>query len=217
MCGAFSIRLNPYALEFLDKEDPAHGWKPVYNARPGMMLPIVTEEAPKKITTALWTFLPHWMNDAKGKGVINAKAETARVKPYFRTAFQRHRCVIPADGFFEWQKAGKFKIPYYFFRKDKKPFLFAGLYDELPDATSNLGFAILTTTPNALVKRVHIRMPVMLMDDVIPRWLDSETTPAEAETFLRSYPETLMTMHEVSRDVNSPRNNSPDILMRAGD
>src|SRR5262245_6607381 len=100
MCGAFSIRINPWQTRQIEEVLPFRSWKPIYNARPGEWLPIVTQEAPQTITQALWQFIPSWVRDSKSRGVINARSESVAEKPFFRSAFRSHRCVIPADGFY---------------------------------------------------------------------------------------------------------------------
>lgn len=212
MCGAFSIRINPWQVKFILDVEPLRLWKPIYNARPGEWLPIVTEEQPKNLTSAFWGFLPHWMDPKKGRAVINARAETIRTKPYFRKSFQRQRCIIPADGFYEWEKGGKAKVPYFFHRKDDKPFAFAGVYDQLPGKDDKVGFAIITTTPNKTVGRIHDRMPVMLLDDQVEDWLNPDTAVEQAEKLFKPYPDKLMTSYEVSRSVNFARNKGSDVV-----
>lgn len=212
MCGAFSIRINPWQLKFIVDVEPFRAWKPIYNARPGEWLPIITEEQPKAITNALWNYVPHWMKDGKGKGVINAKSETVAEKPYFRSSFQRQRCVIPADGFYEWLRKDKFKVPYFFHRPDNKPFLFAGLYDRMPGSKEDIGFAILTTEPNGLVGKVHNRMPVILEDGQESIWLDDGANPVELKSLLDPYPESDMAAYPVSRKVNYAREKGPEVL-----
>ncbi len=249
MCGAFSIRINPYeAREIYDSGVPA--WKPIYNARPGEWLPIITEAKPNSITSAYWGFIPHWMDPTKGKAVINARGETLATKPYFRSAVAGQRCIIPADGFYEWQKRTdpRFRgdsVPYFFHRRDDKPFAFAGVYDVVPAPTPigrdkadgkgetkilnsllknqseassigvRVGFAIITTSPNALVAKVHDRMPVMLQDDAVDEWLNPSTTADQAVKFLTSYPEELMASYVVSRAVNLARNKGQEVIEAA--
>lgn len=214
MCGAFSIRLNPWERSEIKASEVPRTWKPIYNARPGEWLPIVTQEAPKTITLALWSFIPHWSKDPKSRGVINARSESVAEKPYFRSAFQSHRCLIPADGFFEWTKSGKTRTPYYFHRIDDRPFAFAGLYSHLP-GTDKIGFALLTTTPNHLVEMFHDRMPVMLEVDAEKAWLNRDASASALEGLLRPYPVEMMAAYAVSRRVNSAREKGPEVLKRA--
>lgn len=211
MCGAFSIIITPHGLKYLIGLEAQKEWKPIYNARPGEMLPIFTQEKPKHATTALWNYVPHWMRDGKGKGVINARSESIETKPYFRGSIKTKRCVIPADGFYEWARQGKFKVPYRFVHKDGLPFAFAGLYDELPD-DSGLGFVIITTTANALVGKVHDRMPVMFDREEKQAWLDPSLPVPEAVALLQPYPASKMRAFPVSRRVNVATNKDASVI-----
>ncbi len=211
MCGAFSIRLSPSEVFFVKDAGSYKHWIPMYNARPGERLPIVTQTDPQKLVSAWWGFVPHWMDPKRGRAVINARGETLTSKPYFRQAIKSQRCVIPADGFYEWEKGGKSKIPYFFHRRDDKPFAFAGIYDALPGQPNHYGFAIITTTPNKTVGRVHDRMPAMLPDDQVDDWLNPEATADQAEKLIRPYPDSLMTSYEVSRAVNYAKNKGPEV------
>lgn len=211
MCGAFSIRISPFETMLIKDAGSFRHWKPIYNARPGEVLPIITQEQPTKMTEAIWQFVPHWMKDPS-KGVINARAESVQIKPFFRTAFQSQRCIIPADGFYEWAKKGTMRTPYFFHRQDDKPFAFAGLYSELPDGSGNVGFAIITTEPNSLVGRVHNRMPVMLEDGESERWLDTTAKPKDVAALLDAYPAEQMGYYAVSLKVNNARNKGAEII-----
>lgn len=178
------------------------------------MLPIVTEEKPQQLTLAIWDFVPHWAKQGKAKGVINARAESLIEKPYFRSAIAKQRCIIPADGFYEWQKSGSYRKPYFFHRKDDKPFNFAGVYNMRPDGSGNIGFAIITTNANPLVSQVHNRMPVILEEGEIETWLSSDTPLADIPTMLRPYQAQLMDLYPVSVLVNNTKNKGPEVMER---
>lgn len=212
MCGAFSIILTPLGWKEVFSVEPPRSFSPVYNARPGEWLPIITEEHPDKITDALWNFLPHWMKNPSGRGVINARAETVATKPYFRASFKSKRCIVPADGFYEWERKSKLKIPYRFLQKKKQPFAFAGLYDELPDTSGNLGFAIITTDANELVAKIHERMPVLLDRPDQKQWLNQNFKSEALQALLRPYPAERMTMYPVSQAVNYSKNKSSSVI-----
>lgn len=217
MCGAFSIRIYPWHINVLFDIEPAKPWQPIYNARPGEWLPIVTEEKPKELTTAFWGFVPHWAKDGKAKAVINARAEGIATKPYFRSAFRSTRCVIPADGFYEWVTKNGLKMPYYFERKDKKPFAFAGLYSHLPKTEDKLGFTIITTEPNALVGKVHDRMPVILNDVNVMNWLDPDVEEKQALEWLKPYEASKMHAYPVSRKVNYAKEKGEEVTKAVGE
>ncbi len=212
MCGAFSIRLNPWERAEIHNSSVPIKWQPIYNARPGEWLPIITEENPQTITTAFWGFIPHWATRPDAKAVINARAETIADKPYFKSSYKNKRCAIPADGFYEWLPKGKVRVPYYFYRKDEKPFLFAGLYDLLPGQNDKDGFVIITTSPNNLVEKIHNRMPVMLEDGQEQLWLNPKAKTQEINSLLVAYPEELMTVRQVSQRVNSAREKGAEVI-----
>lgn len=217
MCGAFSIVLAPHWwADIFDVPKPS-GWQPVYNARPGEILPVITQEQPHRVTEALWNYVPHWMKDPKGRGVINARAETAATKPYFRSSFKSKRCIIPADGFYEWERKGKIKVPYRFVHREEKPFAFAGLYDELPDSTGNIGFTIITTEANDLVGKIHDRMPVIFDKADEKHWLDPKFAPDKLQSLLRPYPAEEMKMFAVSRRVNIAKNKDNSVIEPVGE
>src|SRR5262249_827914 len=130
------------------------------------------------------------------------------------SAFRSHRCLIPADGFYEWVPRGKARVPYFFHRIDDKPFSFAGLYSQLPGA-DKIGFTILTTTPNGLVEVFHDRMPVILEDGGENAWLNPAANTSELEGLLRPYPTELMASYPVSRRVNSAKEKGSEVLERA--
>lgn len=220
MCGAFSIILTPRGWQEVFRVEQPKGWKTIYNARPGEVLPIITQQQPSVTTPALWNFVPHWMSGKAGsgsagkvRGVINARAETLSIKPFYRTAIKSHRCIIPADGFYEWDKKNGVSIPYRIVHKNGQPFGFAGVYDELPDGSGNIGFAIVTTTANELVAKIHDRMPVMFDSASEERWLDKNTPTIQALSLLTPYPAAALKMFPVSRTVNSARHKDADVIL----
>jgi putative SOS response-associated peptidase YedK len=160
-----------------------------------------------------WGLIPSWSKD--GKGFINARAETLEQKPSFSDSFRLRRCLIPADGFYEWKRAGKEKRPFYFQVDDELPLAFAGLWD----TWSNRGdvitsCAIITTPANELVGELHDRMPAMLLDEFHDTWLDPRTDRTVLTEMLKPFPSLMMKTHPVSRKVNSPENDTPDLLAR---
>jgi putative SOS response-associated peptidase YedK len=214
MCGAYTLRLDPSGINLTPRLQPFANkkWQPIYNARPGEWLPIVTQEKPQQLTFALWQFLPHWLGERQGKGVINARAETVASKPYYREAFFKHRCIIPADGFYEWLRTSKGSQPYLFQMKDNHPFGFAGVYDELLEQSGKVGFAIITTGPNDLVAKVHDRMPVILSEEGISKWLDPTSTIEDLPNLLGSYPFEQMVVKQISQLVNNPHVKGAEVL-----
>jgi putative SOS response-associated peptidase YedK len=160
----------------------------------------------REFVWAQWGLVPRWAKDPKiGNSMINARSESAAEKPAFRDAFRRRRCLVAADGFYEWKKLGaKTKQPYYFHMRDGRPFGFAGLWERCGELES---CTILTTTPNELCATVHDRMPVILSPNDYDRWLDpAMTDAAELQPLLDAYPAEEMLATPVSTHVNNVRN-----------
>src|SRR5205085_4041823 len=160
-----------------------------------------------------WGLIPSWSTD--GKGFINARAETLEEKPSFSESFRLRRCLIPADGFFEWKRTGREKRPFYFQVDDEMPFAFAGIWD----TWSNRGdlvtsCAIITTEANELVGELHDRMPAILLHEFHDAWLDKNTDPAVLERLLTPFPPSKMKSHPVSRAVNAPENDRVELIER---
>jgi putative SOS response-associated peptidase YedK len=168
-----------------------------------------------------WGLIPHWADDPSiGNGMINARAETLTELASFKLLVDRRRCIIPADGFYEWRKEGKRKVPMWVYLKTKEPFAFAGLWDEWrkPDGKKVESFTIITTEPNDLIEPIHNRMPVILQPEDEEQWLDaSRTSFAKARSLLKSLPADLMDAHDVSTIVNSAKYDGPDCIRPVSD
>ena len=161
-----------------------------------------------------WGLVPYHAKDA-AKPIINARAETLAQRPAFRGLLPRRRCLVPADGFYEWRREGRFRTPMRFTLRDGQPFAFAGLWDRWlqPDGTPLYSFTIVTTNPNSVLEPVHNRMPVILLPEDEAGWLDPATTdPAALSPLLNPFPAELMEGYCVSRAVNSPVNDSPECI-----
>jgi putative SOS response-associated peptidase YedK len=160
-----------------------------------------------------WGLIPHWARDTGGPKPINAKSETVLDRAMFREPFRKRRCLIPATGFYEWQRVGKAKRPYHFRRRDGQPLALAGLWDRWdgPDGAL-LTCTILTTDANDLLRPVHDRMPVIIDPADVDLWLDPATDPAELLPLLRPYPADAMEAVAVSPLVNSTKNDGPECL-----
>ena len=218
MCGRFTLTLDPGELqELLDLGPYVHLVQPRYNIAPSQPVPIVKDPETRSVELYQWGLVPFWADDPKiGYRMINARSETAHEKPSFRAAFQRRRCLILADGFFEWhagQKGGT-KTPYLFKLKDDKPFTFAGLYEhwQSPEGGELHTTTILTCQPNDLVSQYHNRMPVMLNKEDRWDWIASDTEPQQLRGMLGPYPPDEMYCFAVSRAVNSPGNDRPEVI-----
>jgi putative SOS response-associated peptidase YedK len=221
MCGRFTLTVDPDELlkAFAGITLPAEGsLTPRYNIAPTQTVAVVPNNGRNTIEFFRWGLIPSWAKDpAIGNRMINARAETLAEKPAFRSAFKNRRCLIPADGFFEWRKepGGKSKTPMYVRLKSGEPFAFAGLWEawRSPDDETILSCTIITTTPNSLVEKIHDRMPVILKPDAVKRWLDpSEQEPVKLTNLLKPYPASQMTAYAVSKLVNKPQVDSPECI-----
>lgn len=210
MCGRYTIHVPTRALMALFDLPEVPDLLPRYNVAPSQEVPVVRQSGEtRELTLLRWGLIPFWSQDPKkGPSPINARAESAPEKPAFRAAFRHRRCLLPADGFYEWQKVGTHKQPVLFRMKDEGPFAFAGLWDrwEGPEGRVIESCTLLTTEPNELVASVHDRMPVILPPEAYARWLDPQAhDPARLQPLLRPYPAAEMSATRVSSRVNSPR------------
>lgn len=216
MCGRMSITTPIEELRWRFKVEISDKlYKPRYNAAPSQDILVIPEESPHRASLFRWGLIPHWAKDpAIGNRLINARAETVAEKPAFRTPFIKHRCLVLSDGFYEWDKKSAQHIPYRVILKGQKPFVFAGLCDYWKDDKGNevRSFAIITTEANSLVSKVHDRMPVILPREAEEEWLDPRLDLDKAKKMLTSYPSNEMEMYPVSTLVNSPKNDTAEIL-----
>jgi putative SOS response-associated peptidase YedK len=210
MCGRFTITAHPAALTQLFELPAVPELPPRYNVAPTQPVPVVRlGEKGRELSILRWGLIPSWSKDAKAS-FINARAETAADKPAFRTAFRRRRCLMPADGFYEWQQAGGRKQPWYFRLAGGQPFAFAGLWETSngPDGVVQ-SCALLTTKANETVRPVHDRMPVVLAPADFGHWLEPTTSELAALLpLLRPYAGPMRS-YPVGAAVHSPRNDGP--------
>jgi putative SOS response-associated peptidase YedK len=210
MCGRYTLAapVGRLAEEF-DLDASAVDLPPSYNVAPTQQVAAVLAEGGERRLEALrWGLIPSWADDPGiGARMINARSETAPEKPSFRGAFRRRRCLIPADGFYEWKRENGGKQPFHFRMMDGRPFAFAGLWEIWNGDEEVRSCTILTTKPNPLVSDVHDRMPVILPPDNYDAWLDLEAEREELVSLLEPYPGDDLETYPVSRFVNSPRNN----------
>lgn len=212
MCGRFTLhsrdRIKLKGLATLDLPFEAR-----YNIAPSQsVLTIGDFGAGPEGRLMTWGLIPSWSTD--GKGFINARAETVEERPSFSESFRLRRCLIPADGFFEWLRTGREKRPFYFQLRDELPFAFAGIWDtwrNRGDAVTSC--AIITTAPNELVGELHDRMPAILVDEFQDAWLDPKTDRTVLTRMLKPFPSLNMKSHPVSSSVNSPDNDTADLLV----
>jgi putative SOS response-associated peptidase YedK len=213
MCGRFTLRASPAALrEWFPLLDVPE-MKPRYNIAPTQQVLAIRRQPELERPACAWLrwgLVPHWADDTKiGQRMINARAESTAQKPAFRSPYRRRRCLIPADGFYEWQKLNK--QPFFIGRRDGKPFAFAGLWDHWDKSGEPIdSFTILTTDANELMRPLHDRMPVILASSTYDRWLDPNVQDtALLQELLKPYPSDELTAHPVSTLVNSPKNETP--------
>jgi putative SOS response-associated peptidase YedK len=227
MCGRFTLT-DPdpeLAVQFNLPQMPE--LQPRYNIAPTQPVAAVrldAKGAAREMVLFYWGLIPFWAKDPSvGARLINARSETAAEKPAFRAAFRHRRCLVVADGFYEWQKQNGRKQPFYIRLRDEKPFAFAGLWErwEGPDGSVIQSCTLLTTEPNALMQQLHNRMPVILHPGDYDLWLDRDVQDAtRLQPLLRPFPATEMIAYPVSRRVNSPENDDPQViepLLRAED
>jgi putative SOS response-associated peptidase YedK len=211
MCGGYSITKNvkKAAVELgADFDGP---FTPRFNARPGQDLPVLLNRTPKSVAAAHWGIIPFWAKEKKSQ-LINVRLESAE-KHVFKKDFAERRCLIFADGFFEWQKLKNGKQPHYFFMKDRGTFTMAGVWEE--NADGKPCFAILTMPPNALVEKIHDRMPAILPVPKAKEWLSTDTDITGFINKLIPFPARDMSEHAVSREVNVAYNDYPELILPA--
>jgi putative SOS response-associated peptidase YedK len=218
MCGRYDnlIAREAYRQIFRAERLPQSNFPPRYNVAPTDQIPIIRvdpRDGRRELAMARWGLVPGWLKEMPKVPHINARAETVHQKPLFREAFAKRRALIPATGFFEWQKRADGKQPYRFQRQDLQPFAFAGLW-EFARLGGNeiLSAAIIVGEPNPLAAAVHDRMPVILDPEDYDRWLDPAATVEELRALLRPFPAERMQAYEVSRAVNSVKNDTEECI-----
>jgi putative SOS response-associated peptidase YedK len=223
MCGRYQLKVKwpevarLYNLTLRNNVD----LPPRYNIAPTQDVPVVRldpETKQRELAMLRWGLIPFWAKDTKmAFSTINAQAETIATKPAFREAFQRRRCILPASGFYEWQKLdAKARQPYAIVPKDGGIFSFAGLWERWKDRASGntiQSCTIITTQPNELCAPIHNRMPAILGPGDFARWLGEEATePAELQALLRPYPADAMTAYKVGLRVGNVKNDDAELL-----
>lgn len=220
MCGRFTLKCPAAALGDWFGGAPPLDLPPRYNIAPTQMVAIVRVEPAtdeRQWQMVRWGLIPAWAKDASiGNRLINARAETVADKPAFRAAFRRRRCLVPADGYFEWQKTSRGKQPYYIRLSDERPFAMAGLWEVWEDSGTGLRLescTVITTEANDLTRPIHDRMPVILPTDAYGTWLAPEAPAADAwRDLLRPYDSAAMRLDPVATHVNNPRNDDPQCV-----
>jgi putative SOS response-associated peptidase YedK len=218
MCGRFTFS----EFEGIDErfQIQPQNLKSNYNVAPTQDVPVIINNGSNQLAFFRWGLIPFWAKDPSiGNKMINARAETVDEKPSFRHSLQRKRCLILADGFYEWKKEGSSKRPYRIILNNKELFGFAGLWDTWKSPTGEIinSCSIITTTPNEIMVAIHDRMPVILSRDSERFWLDQSIVDSHfLKDLLVPYPAESMMAYEVSTLVNSPKNNGPECLVPVG-
>jgi len=217
MCGRYTLTTKPGRLvESFGLDEPPADLAPRYNIAPSQEVAVVPNAEPRRLQWFKWGLVPGWAKDpAIGNRMINARAETVADKPSFRAAFRSRRCLVLADGFFEWKRDGRRKTPVYIRLKSRAPFAFAGLWETWkPSAGEPLrSCTVITTAPNELVADIHDRMPVILAPDAYAIWLSAEAPdPDVLATLLVPYPAGEMEAFAVSTLVNAPTHDQPECI-----
>jgi putative SOS response-associated peptidase YedK len=228
MCGRYSLFVAPDDLEARFDAELTVEYRPRYNAAPSQSLPVVRDVSADSITESRWGLLPPWADD-ENEGIINARAETLAEKPAFEEAYRERRCLVPADGFYEWVEEAGGKQPYRITRRDDEPFALAGLYQEWTPAQQQTGldefasggpdteaepvetFTVVTREPTPFMADYHHRMALVLAPDDEAAWLDGaavEDVSVPDDDVFRAYP--------VSTAVNNPANDSPEVVEELG-
>lgn len=220
MCGRFvQFSLFPELSREFDLRGAALEVKPSWNVAPTQDVPVIVREDGNRFLLCRWGLIPPWSKDPSvGNRMINARAETLAEKPSFTNPFRKHRCLIPADGFYEWKEEGKGKIPFYITLKGGRLMGLAGIFSDWKDPAGETirTCAIITTPANTLLSPIHGRMPAIISREKRDHWLDPHLQDPEAlASLLVPYPSKEMNAWEVSRSVNSPANDSPKNIKKA--
>jgi len=221
MCGRYTLESDMSFLQLRFKFVTSDlDYKPRYNIAPTQDVLTVTNDGDRHGQFMRWGLVPFWAKDLKiGYRMINAKSETLAERSAFRNAFKKRRCLVLADGFFEWRKDGKEKIPTYIFLKSREPFAFAGLWEtwKSPEDEIIPSCTIVTTEPNSFMEPIHNRMPAILSEEAEALWLDPLTEdPTVLQQLLVPSPPELMDSYEVSTLVNTPKNQGKEIIEPVG-
>ena len=219
MCGRFTLTVDPAEVQetFSEYAFPPQ-FAPRYNIAPTQPVLAIPNDDQKTADFFIWGLIPMWAKDPSiGNRMINARGETLEEKPAFRGSLKYKRCLILADGFYEWKDTPgrKVKTPFYIQMKDQKPFAFAGLWDSWngPDGSQIKSCTIITTLPNELMEIIHNRMPVILHPRDYDKWLDpSPQTPEQLKPLVKPFPADMMNAYPVSTLVNTPSNDTPELI-----
>ncbi|GAA0348423.1 SOS response-associated peptidase [Bacillus carboniphilus] len=215
MCGRYSLTISPEDIieNFLIDEFLVDDWSPRFNIAPSQMVLGAVEHAGKRRAGYFrWGLTPSWVKETSNwKPLINARSETMDEKSSFKHLVNKRRCVIFADGFYEWKKENGKRVPVRFVKLDRKPFAFAGLWDK-SHTQSHPTCTIITTSPNNIVSPIHNRMPAIIQNEQLSFWLDHQNDFEQLKSLLEPFPSDKMISYDVSPQVNSPRVDHPSLI-----
>jgi len=216
MCGRFTLHHSTEDIaERFGVEQILMDLVPRYNIAPSQPVSAIVQHESRTLEQLQWGLIPSWAEDpAIGNRMINARSESAREKPAFRDAFRRHRCLIPASGYYEWKRVRERTLPHYIYRANEEPFAMAGLWEEwnAPGGGLVRTCAVLTTEPNPFAATIHNRMPAILSGQERDQWLDPQTGTAGLQELLRAYPHDDLTAYEVEMSVNKADFDDPSCV-----
>jgi putative SOS response-associated peptidase YedK len=219
MCGryGFSVKNAKDVYERFDTYNELSDFKPRWNIAPGDLNPVITRHSPNEISRMLWGLIPYWARDDSFKfKTINARVEGIESKATYRKPFRTRRCLVPATGFYEWDKPVKPSQPYYFKLKHEELFAFAGLYDIWRDPKTGKevnSYTIITTQANGVVGKIHPRVPVILQKEDEEEWLNPDIVePERLLLLLKQYPDKEMEAYPVSTAVNRPSIDTAELI-----
>ena len=218
MCGRYSIGNDIQQISKELNASPPPGFTPRYNAAPSQVLPVVSNTQRQEVTLYEWGVIPSWAKE-KGQRLINARAETVAEKNTFKQSFRQRRCLVLADGYYEWKKTPQGKVPYRLVLQDERPFVFAGIWDEHTDKSTGevtRDFCIITTAASPDIAHIHDRMPVILPKEAWEFWLDDTNDYAGLTDALRPMEGGQIKAYEVSKRVNNVQNDDEELIKMNG-
>ncbi|MFN8502176.1 SOS response-associated peptidase [Kouleothrix sp.] len=218
MCGRYTLVQAEQVAERFQAAEAQLPLLPRYNVAPSQLMPVVVRNSPNRLVEMQWGLVPAWSKEPRTSfSTINARAETIATSAVFRGPFKSRRCLVPASGFYEWQKLEKGKQPFCIRLRGGDLFAFAGLYDIWRDREGNelYSYTIITTAPNELVAPIHNRMPAILRREDEDAWLSKDSDAARLMGMLEAYPADAMEAYPVSRAVNSPAHDGAELMQPA--
>jgi putative SOS response-associated peptidase YedK len=218
MCSRYSLTKTKEAISKRFGVKLPEEWKPRYNVAPSQTMPVVTNRRPDELSFFKWGFIPNWsLDDSSSSNLTNARSETILTKAPFKQAAKTQRCLVLADGFYEWKKAGKNKVPYRITLASDELFAFAGLWDYWENSKGEVinTYTIITTNPNLLVGEIHDRMPVILNREAEELWLSDKLSESDIQTLLKPYDSAKMSYYQAHKVVNSAAYDYPECIQAA--